>query len=136
MPLLLLVGCVDDPVSCFTHELQENGKVVLNSTCSENAEEYKWYLYQEQLSTTQKGPIRTDKPNPTLNLVLPGTHTISLVVVNDYKDDSSYVTITAPEYCVICETYSQCAGFFEAQAKERAGFLNSRDFDSCLVELK
>lgn len=134
--IIILMGCADDPVACFTYDLSDAGKVTLNSTCSENTKEYRWTLKQEQLSNTTSQPSESEKANPSFDFILPGEHTVSLVAVNHYKEDSTAQVINAPEYCVICEDYSQCAGFFKAEAEARAQFLNERDFEGCIVELK
>lgn len=132
----VFTGCAEDPVACFTYDLNDSGKVTLNSTCSENAEEYRWILEHEQLPGASKSAKKSSDANPSFDFILPGEHTVSLVTVNHYKEDSTAQIIKAPEYCVICEEYSQCAGFFKATAEERAAFLNETDFEGCIVELK
>ncbi len=130
------MGCADDPVACFTYDLNDSGNVTLNSTCSENAEEYRWILEHEQLPGASKSAVKSSDANPSFDFILPGEQTLSRVTVNNYKEDRTAQVINAPEYCVICEDYRECAGFFKESAKERAEFLNDTDFEGCIVELK
>lgn len=135
--VMILTSCAEDPTACFTHEVSDTGDLKLNSSCSENVETNRWYITSSQFPSNSEPTKTSEERNPAFQLILPGESTVSLVIVNHYKQDSIAETIDVPEYCVICEDYNQCAGYFKVDAENRAAFLNGTDdFDSCVVEVK